>query len=269
MKGLFPILLALMLPLGLATAQEPLLEVVELQHRPATSVIPVLRPLLQQGESVSGASNQLFLRVLPHNREALLSMVQRLDTAPRNLLISVRQGDIQSQQRRSAGISGRFPAGDGSIQIGNDPRPGGIRLEDSQRRGSNTSNQQLRVLEGHEGTIFVGQQIPISNPVIARDGRVLGQQTGFKTVSTGFVVLPRVAGDQVTLEISPQQQRLNEQGFIDSSGVSTQVSGRLGEWIDIGGAVQSLSGQSRGILQSGSQSGSRQNEIAVKVDPAP
>ena len=49
----------------------------------------------------------------------------------------------------------------------------------------------------------------------------------------------------------------------------TTVSGRLGEWIDIGGAVQQIQQQSGGIGYATSAYGAGQRRVLVKVDALP
>ena len=247
-------------------AAEPVLEVIELQHRLASGVIAVVAPLLGNGETIGGANEQIFLRVFPQNRDQVIHVIRRLDTVARNLLVSVRQGESQQVNQRDAKISGRFPAGDGAVQIGNDRHPASVKLGDHVERSSNTSTQQLRVLEGGSATIFVGQQVPVASPVITRNGQVLSY-TSRELVSTGFSVVPRLVGDdRVVLQISPQQQSLNSDGSINTSGATTQASGRLGEWIEIGSAVNAASGQNSGLLSRSSSSQARQNSVAVKVE---
>ena len=250
-------------------AAEPALEVLALEHRLASGVIPVISPLLQPDESVSGAGGQLFLRLRPENREAVITMIRRLDTAPRNLLITVRQGDERSASSREAAVSGRFPAGVGNVQIGEDPRPGSVRLNQGSSVSSNTSTQQIRVLDGHPATIFVGQQVPVSSTVVTRNGQVLSY-SDLQPVETGFQVVPRIVdGERVVLQISPQQQRLNDQGIVETAGASTQVSGRIGEWIEIGQAAAAASGNTRGLLSRSGSNSQQDNSIAVRIDPAP
>ncbi|MGP1676919.1 MAG: secretin N-terminal domain-containing protein, partial [Burkholderiales bacterium] len=75
--------------IGLAVAAE--LEVITLKYRSAEQVIPVIRPLLAPGGSVSGMQNQLILRTTSANLKDLKKVLASLDTLPRRLMISVRQ----------------------------------------------------------------------------------------------------------------------------------------------------------------------------------
>ena len=53
----------------------------------------------------------------------------------------------------------------------------------------------------------------------------------FKGVGTVLMVLPKLNGDQVTLEIPPQKLRLNRQS-IEIFEINTVIRGRIGEWME-------------------------------------
>jgi hypothetical protein len=46
----------------------------------------------------------------------------------------------------------------------------------------------------------------------------------------------------------------------------TTLSGRLGDWIELGGSVGDQSGNSAGIASYGTQSASRQRRLLLKVE---
>ena len=56
----------------------------------------------------------------------------------------------------------------------------------------------------------------------------------FKGVGTVLMVLPKLNGDQVILEIPPQKLRLKGQS-IEIFGINTVIRGRIGEWMELGG----------------------------------
>ena len=98
------------------------------------------------------------------------------------------------------------------------------------------------VRQGKPALIEIGQSVPVAERRVKGGGidpRLYNTIT-YKDVTTGFRVLPRVSGSIVTLEISPQRAAPSAQGggSCDIAQMHTTVSGTLGEWIDIGGAVQ-------------------------------
>jgi hypothetical protein len=101
-----------------------------------------------------------------------------------------------------------------------------------------------------------------------------GQVSGwneYRDVMSGFYILPRVSGDRVTLELDTQHDTLArpEQNLAPGSAnlqhAATVVSGRLGEWIEVGSVVRSASEQA--VIPGSTRSVSAQNRrLLIKVD---
>ena len=87
-------------------------------------------------------------------------------------------------------------------------------------------------------------------------------------MESGFYVLPRIQGDNVTLLISPKLSRVspNQAATFDIQNVETTASGRLGEWIPIGGATQHYNDSSKRNLISTKRRGQEQRNVLVKVE---
>ena len=83
---------------------------------------------------------------------------------------------------------------------------------------------------------------------------------------------PRLAGDRVILEISPQRDTFAApvqnlpSGSVNTQRAATTVSGRLGEWMEIGGVAQSATNQQTVILGRTRETSSDNRRILVKVD---
>ena len=226
----------------------------ELHNRPAEELIPVIKPMLGPNDSLSGEGFLLFLRASDDTRRQVEQIVRRLDVAARQLLISVFQGS--DRDLRALGVDShlQLQGNDGSVTIGNrEHRERGSDVSISTRNASAGANiastrgrlqdspvHQLRVTEGSEGYIETGQSIPyFSGARWVAPGAVAGG-IEYKDVTTGFYVLPRVHGNQVTLQVSPFKQSLSHRrgGDIDTQGAHTTVTGPLGEWLPIGGVTE-------------------------------
>lgn len=281
------IALALFLAVSAARAQGTV-EVIPLYYRTAEEVIPVLQPMLVPGGTLSGFRGQLIVRTTPENLAEIKRILAALDQAPRQLLITVRQDADASATRRSAEVSGNV--GNDNVRVVVPPasreRQGGrvvIREGDSRIRGhvqdsnsaaSERDTQTLRVLEGREAFIRVGQSVPVRGRQVTRTvvgGQVVEQvvdSTQYRDVTTGFYVRPRVSGDRVTLDISPQRETLSNdvRGGVNVQRVVTAVSGRLGEWIEIGGIGQDATGRQSVLLGSTSSATHDSSRVLVKVE---
>lgn len=283
-RGLRIILATLLLSLlcGAAAAQMRV-EVIPLQHRMAADVIPVLRPLLPQGGSVTGMNNQLILKTTPENLAEIRMVLDNLDQRLRQLRISVRQdadhyGDVTRQS-----VSGRAEVGDVTIAQERDAGPDGLTLGAGSRddhvryqRSDGNSNQaergsyQVQTLEGQPAFIQAGQAVPITRRTMgAYNGRLVVQDSvQYHNADSGFWVLPRVQGDQVTLMISPYTSRVGPgpTPAFDVQSAETTISGRLGQWIPIAGLDQSTRRTHRELLSGGSEESSENRSIQVRVD---
>lgn len=265
---------------GSALAQASQLEVIDLQHRSAAELLPVVEPLVQPGGAVSAAGNKLIVRATPAQIDELRRVLAQLDTRPRNLLISVRQGSAGRLEQSGAGVSGRARVGDGVVDLPPDGRRPNViyrddegnvlrgRVTESQSQQRDNASQQLRVLEGQYATLFIGETRPIRRrTVLPSVGTpVIVDQTEFQEALVGFEVLPRVSGDRFTMEIRPQQERFGAGGTSQVQSVSTSVAGRLGEWVNIGGVTATRSDESRELLSRDSLNRRQSSDVWVKVE---
>jgi type II secretory pathway component GspD/PulD (secretin) len=115
--------------------------------------------------------------------------------------------------------------------------------------------QSVQVVEGGRAYINVGQSLPmpLRQVVVGPGGAMVTDSVVYRDIGQGFYAEPRVVGDRVTLEISPQFDTPGNAGYgsANTQRVSTTVSGRLGEWIELGGSGQQASGGNRGNLSVG------------------
>ncbi len=275
---------------GVALSQNAVVEVIPLRYRTAQEMIPILQPMLAREGSISGFQGQLIVRTTPANLEEIKRILASVDTAPRQLLIMVRQDADISSERSAAQISGNVGGDRGRVIVpgSRDSRGGNVVLREgddklrvhviegrSNEIDSNT--QSVRVMEGREAFVRIGQSVPVRGREVRRTvvgGQVVEQvvdSTQYRDISTGFYVLPRVAGDRITLDIRPQRETPSRQvpGGVSVQSVVTTVSGRLGEWIEIGGVGQDASGQQAVLLGRAATSTRDSRRVQVKVDEVP
>jgi type II secretory pathway component GspD/PulD (secretin) len=240
-----------------ARAQE--VEIFSLRHRTADQVIPILQPLVEPGGALTGMQNQVILRASRRNIEQVRQALAAIDTVPRRLMISVRQDAAGSLAQRSGSVSGSIGTQGGNVDV---------RVRDSAASGSERVDQQVQGLEGSPAYISIGQSVPVQTGTVTQTpwGTVVQGGTTMQSYTTGFFVVPRVAGDRVTLEISTQRDRPIGGGAAQVQGVSTVASGRLGEWIELGGVAQSGAVDQRGILSGSRTAGSTGRSVFVRVD---
>jgi type II secretory pathway component GspD/PulD (secretin) len=287
-QGFFALLLGSFLA-GTAVAQTAV-EVIQLRYRQADQVIPVLQPLLGREGSISNFQNQLVIRATPAELAQIKGVLASIDTPPRRLLITVRQDSDVSGSRREAELSGSIGNDQARVTVpGSGSREGGnvvlrdgddrlrARVVDSTQTGSERIGQTVQVLEGYTAFIRAGESRPVRNRQVVRT-MVNGQwvdrvveTTDYRDATTGFNVRPRLQGDRVTLDIDPQRETFDDQrrGAVNVQRVATTVSGRLGEWISLGGIGEERSDDRSGILSTRSVRSSDQRGVQVKVEILP
>lgn len=235
------------------------LEVISLRHRTAEQVIPVLRPLLEPGGALSGQYNQLIVRTSPQNLEQIRGVLQAIDVPVRRLMISVRFDNVEDRARGGIETDARISTRGSRAEV---------RVEDSRTAFGERVDQRVQVMEGGRAVIASGQARPLTQRQVIRTpgGAVVQDSTVIQEAATGFVVVPRLSGDTVTLEIAPQRENFARGGAIQGERTESTVSGRLGDWIELGGIDTSSSRQSSGILSSRESARSASRRIWVKVE---
>ena len=243
------------------------LEIIGLRHRSAEQLLPQLTPFVEPGGAISGMYDKLFLRASARNQAEIRGLVAALDTPLRRLMISVRQDGTNTDEARGAGISARIEVGGGAPAIG-----GRGHLTQSDSRSRRDTSQQVLTIDGGRAAILVGESLilPLRQVVLTPAGVVVSESFVQRDLGTGFVAVPRLNGDRVTLDISPRDDTPGPvPGSVNVQRLVTTVSGRLGEWLELGGSVAEQSSSSGAIAAYGTRSASRQRRLLLKVEELP
>lgn len=244
-------------------ADDSVIEVIGLRNRPAAEIQPLLAPLLEANEVVSGDGFNLIVKAGPQRLETLRGLIGQLDTRLHNLLISVMQNSHQSADQLNAAAA--IQLSNRSIRMRG--MSGDTRNIDQQR-----TTQQLRTLEGQAAHIEAGNIRPVEN--IGIYGNTYGyagitSNTYMQEASTGFAVVPRLAGnDEVVVDIEPWSDRFSNSGSIETRNLRTSVRGRLGEWLQIGGAAEQQQTDSQGFNGLNYSTRNRNYGTLIKIDLA-
>ncbi|MGH8743357.1 MAG: hypothetical protein ACREUY_03670, partial [Burkholderiales bacterium] len=270
--------------LPFALQAEPFeLEVIVLKYRTAQDVLPLVQPFVNQaGGTVTGTQNRLIVRTTRANLADIKQILACIDTLPRRLTVTVKQDTGLSSIQRSAELSGNAAIGRSQIIVSPTSRDSRGMIVERQRSGNSlraqvqnnefrddeNNIQRLQVMDGGEAFIRVGQSVPVPQETIIQtpQGAQIIQNTQFRDVATGFYVRPRVSGDQVTLEVRPQRESLGPDGSVNTQSVSSLVSGRLGEWMELGGMVQYRTQQNSEITSRDTERNRDQRNIYIKVE---
>ena len=239
----FALYVALALLATHASSQNAL-EIIPLRHRTADQVLPALQPLMEPGATLSGQGTQLFVRASPANLAELRRALEAIDRPLRRLQISVRLDDALERAARDVEASGRISSNrGGSFEL---------QAQDAQRAGAERVTQRVQVLEGGRAFIYTGQSTPIFDGSVTRE------------TASGFEAVPRLAGGGVLVEIAQRRDTSGQQ-----QALATTVSGRLGEWLDVGGAMESAARSDRGIAAARASQSAQSRRVWLKVEALP
>ena len=255
--------------LTLSQALSAATEVIALNYRSADEVLPAVQSVLGKDGRVSPYGNQLIVNAAPEKIEEIRQLLEQLDTRPRRLLISVDSSESNYLNDRGYRADGSISAGDAEVQIGRGEIDGRDQVRIIRRstasRGGGT--QQVQASEGYPALIQVGQSVPITTSSRDPYGQVYSN-TEYRNVTRGFYVTASLAGEIVHISISSNRDRLSQSqpGVIDLQSTDTRVSGRLGEWIAIGGVNQQSQAEQGDFLQHRSTQGREDMTLRVKVE---
>ena len=253
--------------------------IIELKHRMAQELLPVIRPLVGDNGVVTAANNQLFIRTDNERMAEIQRVVDTLDVERYNHKISVSYDAVNTQQQNNVGVQGTINqkiSKHGNVIISNSRRlpdnSAQIQFEQNNTRISQQSSQFVNVIDGERAFIKSEQMVPYTQEWLLLKQRYIQVQKiiNFKDITTGFAVrLSSIGGsdsDEFELEITPRIASLNNSGFIDFEALSTTVRVRKGEWFDLGGTMVSKDEVSRKILSAQNQTGQETNNLKLRVD---
>jgi type II secretory pathway component GspD/PulD (secretin) len=271
-----PVVLGALLLLLAGTVAAQDMQIIDLQYRTAEQVIPILQPLLDPGDALTGLDDKLFLRASPAAQARIRQALEVVDRRPRQLTITVGQGTVREVD--GTGVHGSATMTSGDVSVGVNRPPGAdssatVVVRDRQQVANLHNTSSVRVLEGNEAYISMGQSVPYTTTTVTPgwDGNVVQRSTTFRDASTGFYATPRLNGDTVTLVISPRQQAYEPArgGTIRTAGSDSIVTARLGEWIQVGAVTDGSTGSNGGLLTWGRYTTQSQYSAWLRVDETP
>jgi hypothetical protein len=253
---------AMALWLGQAFAQQ--MEIIELKRKNVDQVLPVLLPLVEPGGTLTGMNNQLFLRASPRNRAEIKKALAAIDTPTRRLIIRISQDRQVDASDRGADVTGQ-------IVLGSSRRSQvDVDVWDTKSARRENAGQMVQTIEGGQAFIQIGRSLPIPmrQVVIGPGGAVINETVVYRDVGRGFYAVPHLNGKQVTIEISQQADSVSRDapGVISSQRLSTTVSGRLGDWIELGGGNQKHTSQQDGSYVLSSSEARRDLSVWLLVE---
>lgn len=272
---------ALMVLLSFTSAWANEARLIQLRHRPAADVIPLIHPLLGPDDALSGMDYRLIIRTSDKNLKEIERLLGQVDVARESLRIIVEQAVADEGDRISQSVSGEIRVDDkarvalpdkspdeGGLTVNKD----GLRYNTIRRTTTDrqATTQTVMTQDGQRAYIHIGQSIPHVKRILALSQRqwVLVQGVELQNLMTGFEVLPRVRGDRVQLEITPRLSSMQNPGtdLVNFHELSTTVDTKRGEWLDLGQMLRNRSEVERAILESAVSTSGERRTVRLKVE---
>ncbi len=243
------------------------MQVISIKNRPATEIKELLLPLLQPDERIVASGSNLVLRATPDRLFEIQRIINNLDTPQENLLITVVQGsDISAEQFN---LAAKVQAKINPTDRVNNSFQFNAKIRKTKSKDQQQNTQTLKTIDGQPAHIKIGSAHPVQDVYVtpSRYGYpAVTTETHYLETSTGFVVTPRLVGqDQVILDIAPWSDSYNHQQ-IDTRDMHTVIRARLGEWIEIGGNTENFQSDSSSLLSEVRTTRTRNMRVLIKVD---
>ncbi|MEQ1555452.1 MAG: hypothetical protein ABL915_01455 [Gallionella sp.] len=260
------------------------LEIIALQHRSVEEVLPLIQSFLNHDEVAQGMNYQLMVRASPEHLAQVKQLIGNLDTAPRRLKITVLQDVDRATIASLNEVSGSVALGnnarlsvpnsgaraDGVVHFNQGGNELALRASRQEAQLKDHKSQQLQVIEGGRAFINVGQAVPVQQRQIVPTpwGAQVLEQTQYQQVGSGFYVQPRVQGTRVTLDISTENDAVESRASrsVSVQHASSTVSGRLGEWIALGGVSQQQENSGGTYTSRSSSQSDETRNIFIRVE---
>lgn len=261
------VLFFLCLSASVALAQREL-TTIELTYANPQQIRAAIIPFLSEGSSVSVYQDQLILNVTAEELAKTRALVKQLDSAGRQLLVSLRSDGAGSASGRSVDVDGTIKSGNTTITTSPSRRTSEtsatVRVNDYRGTSTDNGNQVVRATEGMPAYISTGMTAPVHSYTTGPDGRRYYQQ-GYIDAVSGFYATARVNDGVVRISIDQSNNQLKGQ-TITTQQLQSQVSGPLGQWLPIGVINDSASQQTQGIASRGQSSRAQSTQLFIKVE---
>jgi type II/III secretion system protein len=266
------LILILVFAAPLALAQR-VLTPITLHYATPAQLVPVIKPYLSAGSTVTAYQNQLILNATTEELEKTRELLKSLDKAGRQLQISVRSDSTGSDHRQGVDVDSvirsgntviRTGSGGRSIDSGNSESRTTIRVENHTGTSSGEGSQAVRATEGMPAYIATGMSAPVRTYTLGADGTRYMQQD-YVNALQGFYATAWLNDNTVRVSIDQSNDQL-EGRTVATQQLRSDVSGRLGEWLPIGTINTSGSQQTSGIGSSGRGSEASSTALYIKVE---
>ncbi|MGM0552627.1 MAG: secretin N-terminal domain-containing protein [Pseudomonadota bacterium] len=262
LRGILALVAVPLLAVGAVTARDSGMEVavLGLEHRPAQTLLPQLQALFGDAATLRADGFRLLVRADPRTLEQIRKLLAELDTPRTDLLLSVRRSSDAPSVQRSDRLG---------VEAGPEGVEGRLGLQRRRTTRRNDLVQQVRLHEGSEAVILVGETRPDGFRVFA--GRAgVGVEPLYRDTRRGFRVQPQVLPDsRVQVKIRHLHEQPLRPGTVDRETLETRITLEPGQWHDLTRISQKQDMEERGLATRHTTRDRSVMTLQIRLDPAP
>ena len=276
------LLLALLIAAPLQADEYQVNEIYE-TYMPADKLLPVLEPMLGPEDKITAFRNKLIVRAPKDRQDKLLAILQEIDRPLHNILIEVRYGNSSTSQGSTINASVRYEDANKGVEINSGSQPSDrvviyqgssvddkIRVRTVAKSHFTTQNEdtlsQIRVLEGSEGFLQVGEEVPQNHFVLLHPNG-FGTTTEYRMMGNGLYVIPQIVKDKIRLELSTvQRKRKSASNTVEKTDAQSVLLVEPDIWTPFAGASSSTTTQQGGkVLSTRDLKDNQNRNLELKV----
>lgn len=275
MKRLF-IIINLLIALSVSSASQSI-HYIDLQHRPASELIPLIKPMLEPGEAISGDGYQLFIKTSSQRKQTLKGLILNLDKTVKIFRITVSDDEFVTTEKNDISASAKADLHDGEITLGrNAPdRPGITIHADTRKTEDKSENTQFLLVQEGKPAFITREKLHIY-PVHAYVRRpngdfIIEHYQPSPSRQDGFYIIARASGEnKVHIKIqSSTSKRQSYHGYgQEQTFIDTTVEIPFGSWFEIGGNTDTRESTSDGLIYRTHKNEKRQQKVFIKINLA-
>jgi hypothetical protein len=253
-----------------ALAEAMLLEDIELQHKPAGDIIPLIEPLLPENAVISGEGYKIILKTTAENLPQVKQLIAELDTPLQQLQIAVSLDPAVLQQQTSLPTLTTNIAGKDKTRPAPISQTETTQIYKTQGQQAAAGLQVIQVLQDRWTMIRTGQSIPVMNRIRNPDGTIT-ESISYQQVNQGLRIRPHLSGKKVVLSVQPFYEAASQSGTGRQLYYKQekQTKTRLGTWISIDTTTGSQLQPADNKAQQNSPAPGATALIYMRVDVAP
>lgn len=242
------------------------IHIIPLQHQAPDALVHNLKPMLPQGGMITTHENKLIIRTTTANILELKTLIEELDTPLEALIISVKRGNETLNRHSQFTVGGKlYDSGNTQIRSGNHTQQRQVIVRHQTLNQGNNGEYQVRGLSGRSSYINVGQEVaPLYSAQVGRGT----DNIGYQSVEKGFYVTPTLRDERVTVAVEVNEDSLDGAN-IQRDNITTTVTGKIGEWISLGGLGRYEQNNESGIGRQYRTREQRQQTVYIKIDRVP